>query len=263
MMDITKKFEQSLAFHLKKLDQKHLVEGACPFCEQGNFKMGSHDQGMQLHSCDLCDGQFLSPRPEMSTMKMALQGVEESPLYWRLMKEKDSWESEKQRLWPLLTTVLAKLKTKKKKINSICDVGAGSGHMLKLLKSEFEAQEAVAIDQSCKASLLCYENGLLALPVCVEEATLMHEKFDLVTCIDTLYYAANPRAFIQGLARLLRSKGTLLLTFADTRAADFEARLNQPSVAAVKKILSDLKFKKVLHSYQKGQDTHLIWATNS
>jgi 2-polyprenyl-3-methyl-5-hydroxy-6-metoxy-1,4-benzoquinol methylase len=131
----------------------------------------------------------------------------------------DKWEFQK-------ALALMDLKSR------ILEVGVGEGHFLRAAKDK--GHEPVGVELNRKAAMRVKNQGFEVYELPLEELDKhVAEPFDEVCSFQVLEHVANPREFIEGMLRVLRPEGKLLLSVPDAtffRRIDPENKniLNQP-----------------------------------
>jgi SAM-dependent methyltransferase len=91
----------------------------------------------------------------------------------------------------------------------LLDVGCAKGHFLRMvLNAGFDA---VGCDISLEAQKFCSEAGLKVHQGEVRDLAYPDGSFDLITCLDTLYYSQGLQEDIRKMVSLLNSGGVLIL----------------------------------------------------
>jgi 2-polyprenyl-3-methyl-5-hydroxy-6-metoxy-1,4-benzoquinol methylase len=92
----------------------------------------------------------------------------------------------------------------------LLDVGCGDGLLLQTAKDE--AWEALGIDLSETAILLCHRRGLSASRTNFFDASLDEQRFDVIIMSELIEHVPSPQRFLKRAEELLEEGGILYLT---------------------------------------------------
>lgn len=103
----------------------------------------------------------------------------------------------------------------------VLDVGCGDGSVMRLLKGK--ARLVVGLDGSLDNCLESHAKGLQPVRADLDSPHLPYgdDVFDGVTCLDVIEHVLDPRHLLRELARVLRPRGTLVLTTPNIRYYGF------------------------------------------
>lgn len=103
---------------------------------------------------------------------------------------------------------------KKDDFADLLDVGCGTGHMIELLASELPGRRYTGLDLTPKmievANAKRIENASFVVGD-AENLPFGNESFDVVICANSFHHYPNPQAFFDGVARVLKPDGKLVL----------------------------------------------------
>jgi ubiquinone/menaquinone biosynthesis C-methylase UbiE len=96
----------------------------------------------------------------------------------------------------------------------LLDVGCGTGPMVELLASEFSGRRYTGLDLTPKMIEVANAKGIEGARFVVgdaEDLPFEDACFDAVICANSFHHYPNPQAFFDGVARVLRPDGRLVL----------------------------------------------------
>ena len=103
---------------------------------------------------------------------------------------------------------------KKYPFQELLDVGCGTGPMIELLVKEFPDRNYTGIDLTPRMIEVAQEKKLVHTKFLVgdsENLPFAENTFDAVICTNSFHHYPNPQAFINGVARVLKKSGKLVL----------------------------------------------------
>ena len=103
---------------------------------------------------------------------------------------------------------------KKDSFEDLLDVGCGTGPMIELLASEFPGRRYTGLDLTPKMIEVANAKGIDNARFVVgdaEDLPFDDASFDAVICANSFHHYPNPQAFFDGVARVLRPDGKLVL----------------------------------------------------
>ena len=103
---------------------------------------------------------------------------------------------------------------KKDDFEDLLDVGCGTGPMVELLASEFPGRRCTGLDLTPKMIEVASAKGIENARFVVgdaEDLPFDDESFDAVICANSFHHYPDPQAFFDGVARVLRPGGKLVL----------------------------------------------------
>ena len=103
---------------------------------------------------------------------------------------------------------------KKDGFEGLLDVGCGTGPMVELLASEFPGRHYTGLDLTPKMIEVASAKGIEGARFVVgdaEDLPFDDGSFDAVICANSFHHYPNPQAFFDGVARVLRPGGKLVL----------------------------------------------------
>lgn len=93
---------------------------------------------------------------------------------------------------------------------SVLDIGAGDGAFLSLAHKNF-AKSNLGIEPSIKAIAKCQDLNVNLIDIAIEDFQ-SEEKFDLVTCFQTIEHLNDPRQFIQNIKSHIKNGGYIAIS---------------------------------------------------
>jgi ubiquinone/menaquinone biosynthesis C-methylase UbiE len=103
---------------------------------------------------------------------------------------------------------------KKDSFEDLLDVGCGTGPMVELLASELPGRRYTGLDLTPKMIEVATDKGIEGACFVVgdaEDLPFDDGSFDVVICANSFHHYPNPQAFFDGVARVLRPGGKLVL----------------------------------------------------
>jgi 2-polyprenyl-3-methyl-5-hydroxy-6-metoxy-1,4-benzoquinol methylase len=141
------------------------------------------------------------------------------------------------------------------KINSIADVSAGSGKVLKEFQNKFAQKKYFGFEFSDTALDLCRKNCPEISFKKIDLYKGINQKFDLILCIDTLEHLENPEIVLQNILSMLSENGNVCLIVPNGRYDNFEGHIHYWSPESFKLFLEKnncaIKFTKVWNKYNE------------
>ncbi|MBD3361081.1 methyltransferase domain-containing protein [Candidatus Peregrinibacteria bacterium] len=111
-----------------------------------------------------------------------------------------------------LNNFLLKLIKKHKKGGKILDVGAGSGHLIHILRNNnFDVTGIEPNKDQIKYANKLYGIGDKIINMKIENIENLREKFDVITLIDTLEHIKDDQKALKKLKKLLNKNGIILI----------------------------------------------------
>jgi SAM-dependent methyltransferase len=215
---------------------------ACPACGQS----GGHSRGRKndfyLLSCETCATLYTSQVPDLSQAQ-----------------DYDSYYTAENLTVPAfiarrLDEIVATLEGYRKN-NQLLDVGCGAGSLLEAAARNKWAAFGVEVSQS--ASDHIRGRGFEVFCGELQSANYPDEHFDVVIASEVLEHVTDPRAMLEGIARVLRPGGLLWATTPHGRGISARIlglewsivcppeHLQLFSVAGIKGLLSGVGFRRV------------------
>ena len=108
--------------------------------------------------------------------------------------------------------ILAELR--KDGFDDLLDVGCGTGPMIELLAAEIPGKRYIGLDLTPRMIEVANAKGIDGARFVVGDAENLpfdDESFDTVICANSFHHYPNPQAFFDGVARVLRPGGKLVL----------------------------------------------------
>ena len=102
----------------------------------------------------------------------------------------------------------------KEPFEDLLDVGCGTGPMIELLTAELPGRNYTGLDLTPRMIQVATDKGLPNTTFIVGDAENLpfeDEGFDVVICANSFHHYPNPQAFFDGVARVLRPGGKLVL----------------------------------------------------
>lgn len=106
------------------------------------------------------------------------------------------------------------------RVGSILDIGAGTGHFVKKMKSFSWQSLGVEINESARNYALSY-NGVELLPS-LEDLSHSNNTFDAVTMWHVLEHLHDPAATLRQISSILKPQGSLVIALPNPASADAE-----------------------------------------
>ena len=103
---------------------------------------------------------------------------------------------------------------KKDGFEDLLDVGCGTGPMVELLASELPGRRYTGLDLTPRMIEVANAKGIEGARFVVgdaEDLPFDDESFDVIICANSFHHYPNPQAFFDGVARVLRPDGKLVL----------------------------------------------------
>jgi 2-polyprenyl-3-methyl-5-hydroxy-6-metoxy-1,4-benzoquinol methylase len=203
-----------------------LIQVKCCVCESYDAKIVGKGKDYEYNTsddiflamkCNLCGLVYLNPRPEVSEFKK----IYPANYHAFNFSEKD---------FGIVHKIRSRLEAQRllKSFNGlgegarILDVGCGDGFHLKLLH-QYGKKSWVpeGIDMDERAVTKAQESGLTVYRGSVESIDLPENSYDGAFIIQTIEHVENPNKVLQGICRLLKPGGKLLIVTDNTDSLDF------------------------------------------
>ena len=139
------------------------------------------------------------------------------------------------------------------KINSIADVSAGTGRLLKEFLNKFLQKKYSGFEFSDSALKLCKINCPNISFSKVDLYKEVAEKFDFLLCVDTLEHLEHPELAISNMIKMLNAGGHLFLIVPNGRYDKFEGHIHYWSPESFKLFIEKnnciVKYTQVWNKY--------------
>jgi len=193
------------------LDKSKFVNVLCPGCHCNKTVEKFIKNGFRYVLCQKCNSLYCSPRPSEEQLHSLYSGSESSK-YWSEVFFPAVAEKRREKLFrPKAFKILQYLKERGVHVTRVCDVGAGHGIFLEELRTLLPSVAYSAIEPDRNMAEICRKKGFSVLEKPLEEADEWHKRFDLVMSSEVIEHVFSPKAYIEGLFRLLDS-GVCLVT---------------------------------------------------
>ncbi len=198
-------------------DFKSFMEVSCPACDGDSFIEEFEKLGFKYVSCKNCSTLFVSPRPQLDTLK-EFYSKSPSSSFWVNEFFMPVAEVRREKIFKPRADYVSKiLDTSKRWI--VGDIGAGIGLFLEELRKLLPGNRYIAIEPSVEMADICNKKGLEAKCICIEDINEMGN-FDLLTSFELLEHLFDPASFIKKVYTLLKPGGLLLLTTLNCKGFD-------------------------------------------
>ncbi len=198
-------------------DFKSFMEVSCPACDGDSFIEEFEKLGFKYVSCKNCSTLFVSPRPQLDTLK-EFYSKSPSSSFWVNEFFMPVAEVRREKIFKPRADYVSKiLDTSKRWV--VGDIGAGIGLFLEELRNLLPGNRYIAIEPSVEMADICNKKGLEAKCICIEDINGMGN-FDLLTSFELLEHLFDPASFIKKVYTLLKPGGLLLLTTLNCKGFD-------------------------------------------
>lgn len=213
---------------MKNLQNKllDLIQVKCCVCESDNAEIVGEGKDFEYHTsedtfvamrCNSCGLVYLNPRPKVSEFKK----IYPASYHAFNFSEKDYGIVHKIRSRLEAQRLLKSFKGLADDAR-ILDVGCGDGFHLKLLRQYGKRSwELEGIDMDERAVAEAQKSGLVVYPGSVESIDLPENRYDGAFIIQTIEHVENPHKVLQGIGRLIKPGGKLLIVTDNTDSLDF------------------------------------------
>ena len=158
------------------------------------------------------------------------------------------YENDQRRsLYKSIITLISK-KIDLAKINSVADVSAGTGSLLKEFRQQFPEKKYSGFEMSDSALALCRKNNPDSRFDKADLYAGISESFDLVLCIDTLEHLEHPEKALKNLMASVSPGGFLFLVVPNGRFDTFEGHIHYWSPESFKLFIQNTGFT-AFHSH--------------
>ncbi len=180
-----------------------------------------------------------------------LPPLEEQQRYyddWNLRYRSVDFEDVSEEIRVRAERVLSDLHAMELDHPEILEVGCSTGWLCERLLSE---GSVVGIDISPKAIEAARERVPAATFLCGDfcETGLPPESFDVVICMETLFYVENPTVFVAEMSRVLRPGGILILTTINKYVYDRRSDIGAPKPGQIRNWLSKKELRYILRQH--------------
>jgi SAM-dependent methyltransferase len=184
----------------------------CPACGNNLVQPAFEKHGFDYKICRTCGTLYQSPRPPWEDFA---RFYKESPSaqYWARIFFPAVAESRRVHLFRPKVQELAQLCQKDQFFPKVfADIGAGYGLLLEEWRRSFPDTKLFAVEPNPDLAAQCRLKNLHVVELFAEEANQLHNQVDLVTAFEIIEHSYDPLAFLNSLAKLLRTGGRILIT---------------------------------------------------
>jgi 2-polyprenyl-3-methyl-5-hydroxy-6-metoxy-1,4-benzoquinol methylase len=173
---------------------------ACPLCGSSDAKLiGSYiyySHFSRLKQCNLCGLGYVDSHLNPQTITSHFETAYKNDEYF----SKTRFRCYQQ---------IIKIARKCSPGGKLLDVGCAKGHFLGMAIGE--GFDGIGCDISQEAVRFCREGGLVVHQAEVRHLDYSDSSFDIITCLDSLYYSQNIKDDLLRIAALLKSDGLIVL----------------------------------------------------
>lgn len=191
-----------------KLPTETVVTCPCGSVESSLLREFVFWSPMALRRCDACGLLLTSPRLTKESMHFVFSR------HYFDTSTLEQWGKRRKRVFRDVVRILERHGSE-----SVFDVGAAFGHFVRYAQRAGLA--ASGSDLSDDAVRVAREQlGVELQAGCIEDLEIPSHSFDAVVSLDTFYYAADPRAELSAIRRVLRPGGMLVLRLRNCWSTD-------------------------------------------
>lgn len=188
------------------------AEIACVACDGIKLCYQFDKNNFAYSRCTDCGTLFQSPRPNSSAFEQFYRDSA-SARFWADEFLPTVAEARRKTIFRVRVESLANLCDDKDiAVNTLIDVGAGSGIFLEEWQKRFQDTRCVAIEPSGSLAQRCSNHDFEVVESIVERVVGYEGSGDVVTCFEVLEHVYDPLDFLFALKRLVRSGGYLFIT---------------------------------------------------
>lgn len=232
-------------------EQDARIAVPCAVCGSGESQPVHTESGFVMVRCRDCGFHFVNPRPPAGHRADHhhdyLPASPEAVAAWRRMMDRVRARS------------VALIRARVAPPARVLDVGCGFGFFLDAMREAGYGVTGVEVGAPGLAH--CRALGLDVRDAMLEQAELEPGSFDVVTAFYVIEHVHDPAAFVQGLRRLLRPGGLLLLRwphstplvrwtrgFTDLKLYDLPSHLQDFAPDTMTRLLSGAGFTGIRHT---------------
>jgi len=238
-------------------DKSKFDKTNCIACNSSDTEKKFEKNGFTYVICKDCGTVFCDPRPSIKVLNNFYRNSASAKFWFEQFLPKVE-ETRREKIFKKKAIQLVELiREENIKVNTLCDVGAGSGIFLEELNKLKEEIEYFAVEPGNVSSNMLMEKGFPVLKKSVEYADEWKGKFDFVVSLEVLEHVNKPLDFVKAINNLLKSGGSCLITSLGYEGFDILTlgsesnsispphHLNFPSVVGFEKLFYRGGFKKV------------------
>jgi SAM-dependent methyltransferase len=196
----------------KSFDSSVFENTSCVACNSTSTMPKFDKHKFSYHICGDCGSLFCNPRPT-SVMLTAFYRDSISAKFWAEVFIPTVEDARRETIFKKKAKDLSELLEKKGiVVQSICDVGAGSGIFIEELSKLMPEKRYHAIEPGISASSSLAAKGIEVLNESVENSDNWARKFDFVVSLEVFEHVYDPTTFIKSIYNLLAPKGACLIT---------------------------------------------------
>lgn len=184
----------------------------CPACNYTQSQFAFKKNDFEFAECIECKTLFLSPRPPLDEFEKYYSNSP-SAKFW--LKEFYPVVIESRRnniIQPNVEKIRSICNTKKIKVRTIIDVGAGHGVFLEEWRKKEPKSKLIGIEPSPELSEICQSKGIDIIPSVVEKVDTLESKAELVVCFEVIEHVHDPLLFVKVVRNMVAPGGVAIFT---------------------------------------------------
>ena len=181
----------------------------CPICQSQKIKYYHQKDGYKIYSCQNCDLLFVWPMPNN------LKETYQENYFENTDPDNNLGYIDYEKRQKLMSNIFTKYLIIINKLSNghkLFDIGAASGHFLKIAKKYHWQTLGIDISEYAESQALKNGESVLAGDFITTNIT---EKFDVITMWDVIEHVDSPTNYIKKINQLLNSNGLIALTTVD------------------------------------------------
>ena len=205
------------------LEQQHrFVIVRCPGCDGESWSETLTKIGFQYRVCSDCETLYVSPRPSEQQLG-AFYTSALSVKFWSTDFFRQTAEARRVTMFRPRAELLVQLcGANGSGHGRYVDVGSGYGILLEEVRQTGAFEETIGLEPGPELADICRSRGFPVLQKTAEEAKSGECDADAATAFEVLEHVFSPLAFLQGVRRLLKPDGLLLLTTLTSTGFDIQ-----------------------------------------
>jgi SAM-dependent methyltransferase len=188
------------------------VSVACPACGGNKSTDSFRKIDFRYTVCGDCETLYASPRPSVPQLADFYRDAL-SVKFWSTDFFRQTAEARRVSMFRPRAELLARVRSDTKVPSGrYVDVGAGFGILLEEVRQIGAFEEVIGLEPGPELAAVCRSRGFRILEKSAEDVQPGEYEADFATAFEVLEHVFEPLSFLQGVRRLLKPQGKVLLT---------------------------------------------------